>query len=234
MSRANSPGGCVWSRRGIEQLTATLSGGNQQKVLLAKWLIPAPRVLILDQPTRGIDVGAKAEIHRIVSHLAAQGMAIILISDDAPEVIAMADRILVLRTGRLVARVRARGVRSARRSCWPPRICHHADRRRRHDGSRGDAVSRLTAHSRELRPGRRAAGDLRRRDAARAALPQRRESRTGGAVRDAGLHRGARRGAGHHRAPDRPLRGRDRRHQRLCRRGLARRRIRTAASRSCS
>ena len=89
--------------RGIEQLTSTLSGGNQQKVLLAKWLIPAPRVLILDQPTRGIDVGAKAEIHRIVSHLAAQGMAIILISDDAAEVIAMADRILVLRTGRLVA-----------------------------------------------------------------------------------------------------------------------------------
>src|SRR4029077_7726369 len=65
---------------GIEQLTSTLSGGNQQKVLLAKWLIPAPKVLILDQPTRGIDVGAKAEIHRIVSHLAAQGMAIILIS----------------------------------------------------------------------------------------------------------------------------------------------------------
>ncbi len=88
---------------GIEQVTATLSGGNQQKVLLAKWLIPAPRVLILDQPTRGIDVGAKAEIHRIVSQLAAQGMAIILISDDAPEVIGMADRILVLRGGRLVA-----------------------------------------------------------------------------------------------------------------------------------
>ena len=85
--------------RGIEQVTSTLSGGNQQKVLLAKWLIPAPRMLILDQPTRGIDVGAKAEIHRIVSHLAAQGMAIILISDDAPEVIGMADRILVLRTG---------------------------------------------------------------------------------------------------------------------------------------
>lgn len=89
--------------RGIEQLTSTLSGGNQQKVLLAKWLLPSPRVLIVDQPTRGIDVGAKAEIHRIVSHLAAQGMAIILISDDAPEVIAMADRIIVLRAGRVVA-----------------------------------------------------------------------------------------------------------------------------------
>ncbi len=88
---------------GIEQPTSTLSGGNQQKVLLAKWLIPAPRVLILDQPTRGIDVGAKAEIHRIVSHLATQGIAIILIGDDAAEVSAMADRILVFRGGRVVA-----------------------------------------------------------------------------------------------------------------------------------
>jgi rhamnose transport system ATP-binding protein len=88
---------------GIEQPTNTLSGGNQQKVLLAKWLIPAPRVLILDQPTRGIDVGAKAEIHRIISQLAAQGIAIILIGDDAPEVIAMADRIIVFRSGRVVA-----------------------------------------------------------------------------------------------------------------------------------
>ena len=88
---------------GVEQLTNTLSGGNQQKVLLAKWLIPSPRVLILDQPTRGIDVGAKAEIHRIVSHLAAQGIAIILIGDDAEEVIAMADRIIVFRGGRIAA-----------------------------------------------------------------------------------------------------------------------------------
>jgi ABC-type sugar transport system ATPase subunit len=88
---------------GIEQLTNTLPGGNQQKVLLAKWLIPAPRVLILDQPTRGIDVGAKAEIHRIVSHLATEGIAIILICDDAAEVSAMADRILVFRGGRVVA-----------------------------------------------------------------------------------------------------------------------------------
>ncbi|MFN0313779.1 MAG: sugar ABC transporter ATP-binding protein [Burkholderiales bacterium] len=88
---------------GIEQLTNALSGGNQQKVLLAKWLIPSPRILILDEPTRGIDVGAKAQIHRIISHLATQGMAIILISDDAPEVKAMADRTLVFRGGRVVA-----------------------------------------------------------------------------------------------------------------------------------
>jgi len=88
---------------GIEQLTNTLSGGNQQKVLLAKWLIPSPKVLILDEPTRGVDVGAKAEIHRIISHLAAQGLAVILISDDAREVIGMADRILVFRGGRLAS-----------------------------------------------------------------------------------------------------------------------------------
>jgi rhamnose transport system ATP-binding protein len=88
---------------GVEQLTNTLSGGNQQKVLIGKWLIPAPRVLILDQPTRGVDVGAKAEIHRIISKLAAQGLAVILISDDAQEVIGMADRILVFRAGRIVA-----------------------------------------------------------------------------------------------------------------------------------
>ena len=88
---------------GVEQPTNTLSGGNQQKVLIGKWLIPAPRVLILDQPTRGVDVGAKAEIHRIISNLAGQGLAVILISDDAQEVIGMADRILVFRGGRIVA-----------------------------------------------------------------------------------------------------------------------------------
>jgi len=92
---------------GIEQLTNTLSGGNQQKVLLAKWLIPSPKVLILDEPTRGVDVGAKAEIHRIISHLAAQGIAVILISDDAQEVIGMSDRIVVFRGGR-IRRIRPR------------------------------------------------------------------------------------------------------------------------------
>jgi rhamnose transport system ATP-binding protein len=88
---------------GVEQLTNTLSGGNQQKVLLGKWLIPAPKLLILDEPTRGVDVGAKAEIHRIISHLATQGIAVILISDDAREVIGMADRIIVFRGGRIAA-----------------------------------------------------------------------------------------------------------------------------------
>jgi ribose/xylose/arabinose/galactoside ABC-type transport system permease subunit/ABC-type Mn2+/Zn2+ transport system ATPase subunit len=86
---------------GVEQPTNTLSGGNQQKVLLAKWLIPSPKLLILDEPTRGVDVGAKAEIHRIISHLATQGLAVVLISDDAQEVIGMADRIIVFRGGRI-------------------------------------------------------------------------------------------------------------------------------------
>jgi rhamnose transport system ATP-binding protein len=89
---------------GIEQTAATLSGGNQQKVLLAKWLIPKPKLLILDQPTRGIDVGAKAEIYRSISQLAATGVSTILISDDAEELIGMADRIVVFRGGKVSTR----------------------------------------------------------------------------------------------------------------------------------
>lgn len=81
--------------------TRTLSGGNQQKVALARWLANKPRVLILDEPTQGIDVGAKAEIHRIMGELAGQGLAIILISSELPELLGMADRIAVLRRGRL-------------------------------------------------------------------------------------------------------------------------------------
>jgi rhamnose transport system ATP-binding protein len=80
-----------------------LSGGNQQKVMLAKWLNTRPKLLILDEPTRGIDVGAKAEVHRMIGDLAASGIAIILISSDLPEVLAMSDRILVMREGRQMA-----------------------------------------------------------------------------------------------------------------------------------
>ncbi len=77
-----------------------LSGGNQQKVMLAKWLNMAPRILILDEPTRGIDVGAKAEVHAIIHELARRGVAIVAISSDLPEVLALADRIVVMREGR--------------------------------------------------------------------------------------------------------------------------------------
>jgi rhamnose transport system ATP-binding protein len=77
-----------------------LSGGNQQKVMLSKWLNAQPKLLILDEPTRGIDVGAKAEVHHMINELAEQGLGIILISSDLPEVLAMSDRILVMREGK--------------------------------------------------------------------------------------------------------------------------------------
>jgi inositol transport system ATP-binding protein len=78
-----------------------LSGGNQQKVLVARWLLTAPRILILDEPTRGIDVGAKAEIHRVISTLAADGAAVIMISSEMPEILGMSDRVMVMRQGRV-------------------------------------------------------------------------------------------------------------------------------------
>jgi rhamnose transport system ATP-binding protein len=79
----------------------TLSGGNQQKVVLAKWLARRPKLLIVDEPTRGIDVGTKAEVHRLLSELAAQGVAVLMISSELPEVLGMADRIVVLFEGRV-------------------------------------------------------------------------------------------------------------------------------------
>jgi rhamnose transport system ATP-binding protein len=84
----------------VEVELEKLSGGNQQKVMLSKWLNAHPKLLILDEPTRGIDVGAKAEVHHMVNDLAAEGLGIILISSDLPEVMAMSDRILVMREGR--------------------------------------------------------------------------------------------------------------------------------------
>jgi rhamnose transport system ATP-binding protein len=87
----------------LDTHSGTLSGGNQQKVVLAKWLATNPRVLIVDEPTRGIDVGTKAEVHREISRLAGQGMAIIMISSELPEVLGMADRVLVVHEGRITA-----------------------------------------------------------------------------------------------------------------------------------
>lgn len=83
-----------------EQQVVNLSGGNQQKVVLSKWLAIKPRILILDEPTRGIDVAAKKEIHRIISNLAREGVAIVLISSELPEILAMSDRIVVMHEGR--------------------------------------------------------------------------------------------------------------------------------------
>ena len=87
----------------VDTLVDDLSGGNQQKVMLSKWLNANPKLLILDEPTRGVDVGAKVEVHRLVDELAASGLAIIMISSDLPEVLAMSDRILVMREGRQMA-----------------------------------------------------------------------------------------------------------------------------------
>jgi rhamnose transport system ATP-binding protein len=87
----------------IEEPVNILSGGNQQKVVLAKWLATQPKLLIIDEPTRGVDVGAKSEVHRTLSQLAKEGMAIIMISSDLPEVIGMADRVLVMHEGKLTA-----------------------------------------------------------------------------------------------------------------------------------
>ncbi len=87
----------------IETPVQSLSGGNQQKVVISKWLSRRPRVLILDEPTRGIDVGGKAEVHRLISSLAAQGAAILMVSSELPEILGMSDRVLVMHEGRLVA-----------------------------------------------------------------------------------------------------------------------------------
>ncbi|MDH2425365.1 sugar ABC transporter ATP-binding protein [Sphaerisporangium sp. TRM90804] len=89
----------------LSDAVGVLSGGNQQKVVLAKWLSTRPDVLIVDEPTRGIDVGTKAEVHRLLSQLAADGLAVLMISSDLPEVLGMADRVLVMHEGRLVAEI---------------------------------------------------------------------------------------------------------------------------------
>jgi ABC-type sugar transport system ATPase subunit len=86
---------------GLEQLVAKLSGGNQQKIVLGRWLARRPRVLILDEPTRGIDVGAKAEIYRLIAGLAADGMAVLVVSSEMPELLGLCDRILVMAGGRI-------------------------------------------------------------------------------------------------------------------------------------
>ncbi|GIH02142.1 ribose import ATP-binding protein RbsA [Rhizocola hellebori] len=106
---AESRAAATWAQRlqvkaaRLTDPVATLSGGNQQKVVLAKWLATAPRVLIVDEPTRGIDVGTKAEVHRLLSTLAADGVAVLMVSSELPEVLGMADRVLVMHEGRLTA-----------------------------------------------------------------------------------------------------------------------------------
>ena len=103
----------------LETILATLSGGNQQKVVLAKWLMTNPRLLILDEPTRGIDVGAKQEIYRIMTDLVKQGISIIMISSELPELISMSDRVVILSGGRITGEL-------DRHDLSPEQIMHYA------------------------------------------------------------------------------------------------------------
>jgi ABC-type sugar transport system ATPase subunit len=88
---------------GLSQKVLALSGGNQQKVLLARWLALKPKILILDEPTKGVDVGTKSEIHRLMKDLAKKGMGILMISSELPEIFQLSHRILVMAEGRIVA-----------------------------------------------------------------------------------------------------------------------------------
>jgi rhamnose transport system ATP-binding protein len=110
----------------LDMAAATMSGGNQQKVVLAKWLATEPKLLIIDEPTRGIDVGTKSEVHRLLSDLAGQGLAILMISSELPEVLGMADRVLVIREGEMTAEL-------TREEATPELVMHAATRAVRED-----------------------------------------------------------------------------------------------------
>jgi ABC-type sugar transport system ATPase subunit len=89
----------------LAQIMGTLSGGNQQKVILGRWLLTEPNVMILDEPTRGIDVGAKAEIYKLIGKMVNQGKAVIVISSELPEIMGISDRIIVVRNGEIAANI---------------------------------------------------------------------------------------------------------------------------------
>jgi ABC-type sugar transport system ATPase subunit len=93
-----------------ELLAAKLSGGNQQRVVIAKWLATEPKILIVDEPTNGIDVGAKAEIHKLLRSLAETGLGIIVVSSELPEILAICDRVVVMRRGRVTANMYCEGL----------------------------------------------------------------------------------------------------------------------------
>jgi ribose transport system ATP-binding protein len=86
----------------VNRTARTLSGGNQQKVVLARWLLGSTRLLLLDEPTRGVDVGARSEIYALIRRLADDGIGVLLVSSEVPEVLGLADRVLVMREGRVV------------------------------------------------------------------------------------------------------------------------------------
>ena len=126
-----------------DQLVGNLSGGNQQKVVLARWLALRPKVLIVDEPTRGIDVGAKVEVHNLLFEMAAPGIAVIVISSELPEVLALADRIVTMREGRVTGEV----MRARRRPGKTDDADDHRRRSARHERGRQtmtDAAAKQT------------------------------------------------------------------------------------------
>ena len=124
----------VWAARlevkanAMDTVAGTLSGGNQQKVVLAKWLATNPKVLIIDEPTRGIDIGTKSEVHRMMSELACKGLAILMISSELPEVLGMSDRILVMCEGRITAELN-------RSEATPESVMHAATHSKKEDAA---------------------------------------------------------------------------------------------------
>ncbi|HMQ95415.1 sugar ABC transporter ATP-binding protein, partial [Amaricoccus sp.] len=103
----------------LDQDVGNLSGGNQQKVVIAKWLATQPRVIILDEPTKGIDIGSKAAVHEFMAELAGQGLAVVMVSSEIPEILGMSDRVIVMREGRIVAEFN-------RDELAPERLVRHA------------------------------------------------------------------------------------------------------------
>ena len=104
---------------GPGEIISNLSGGNQQKVLLARWLMSDPDILLLDEPTRGIDVGAKAEIYKIITRLAGEGKSMIVVSSEMPEILRLCDRVMVMSAGRVT------GVLD-RKEAVPEKVMHMA------------------------------------------------------------------------------------------------------------
>ena len=94
----------------LDQDVGTLSGGNQQKVVIAKWLATTPRVIILDEPTKGIDIGSKAAVHGFMAELVAEGLSVVMVSSELPEILGMSDRVVVMREGRIAGLYDNRGL----------------------------------------------------------------------------------------------------------------------------
>ena len=129
-SRAENRASGPWAAKlevktnALDMAATTMSGGNQQKVVIAKWLATQPKLLIIDEPTRGIDVGTKAEVHRLLSDLAGEGLAVLMISSELPEVLGMADRVLVVSEGEITADI-------ARADATPENVMYAATRAQR-------------------------------------------------------------------------------------------------------